>query len=560
MRKKNGFTLVELLSTVVILGVILSITAYLVIRNINKSKEDAKLITYNNIKNTAKTYNDDVAGYWSIKDDYEYSCISLGDMIENGYFKEDIINKNDKLLKDTMIKVIRDKNSKVIKETSFSFEDSILPDVNCAYQAGVSISTDNKGEKVKVTNAKILYSVLNSEYYRYIYLSGFDENTVTTSDVIYSCENIGNCSESTVSNLEVGHWYLTNNDVVRLNIESNGTISAFVNYNGENVAEVTKNIDFIDNKSSVLLYDYIKDNADTTTQIDFSKTSEASNTNGIYTTTDTDSGFPVYYYRGSVDNHVLFANFCWRIVRTTETKGVKLIYDGVPNNGQCNNTGDDVTIGKSKFNSNHNDAKYVGYMYGSSVSDTSNATNSTIKTVIDAWYKNSMASYTSQLEDTVFCNDRSYKTEKGEDGAITYYFGAYTRLFVNKPSTPTLKCQNAKDRFTVNTGNGNGVLTYPVGLITIDEVIYAGGKEGNASETTKNNSFYLYNNKVTWTLSPGWTATDQIFPAGYVIFYGGDVGPNNVNNSYGVRPVLSLKYGALILDGSGTAELPFVLG
>ena len=246
MRKKNGFTLVELLSTVVILGVVLSVTVYIVMKNINKSKEDAELITYNNIKNAAKVYNDEVASYWNTKDNYEYSCISLGDMIENGFFDEDTINKNDKLSKETKIKVVRDKDSKVIKETSFSFEDSILPDVDCGYQSSVSIYNDETMDKNKSAKVKILYSVLNNEYYKYIYLSNFREDTVTTNDVVYSCEGIGNCSESTVSNLESGHWYLTNSDVVRLSIKSNGTISAFVNFNGENVAEATKdtNVNF----------------------------------------------------------------------------------------------------------------------------------------------------------------------------------------------------------------------------------------------------------------------------------------------------------------------------
>ena len=252
MRKKNGFTLVELLSTVVILGVVLSVTVYIVMKNINKSKEDAELITYNNIKNAAKVYNDEVASYWNTKDNYEYSCISLGDMIENGFFDEDTINKNDKLSKETKIKVVRDKDSKVIKETSFYFEDSILPDVDCGYQSSISISTDNKGKKVKTTNTKILFNGLNDSYYRYFYISGFDENTITTNDIVYSCEGIGNCSNDTVNNLESGHWYLASNDLVRLSVKSNGTISAFINYNSENVAEATKNIDFIDNTPPII--------------------------------------------------------------------------------------------------------------------------------------------------------------------------------------------------------------------------------------------------------------------------------------------------------------------
>ena len=252
MRKKNGFTLVELLSTVVILGVVLSVTVYIVMKNINKAKENAELITYNNIKDISKIYTDEVASYWNIKDDYEYSCISLGNMIEIGYFDENIINKNDKLSKDTMLKVIRDRDSKVIKETSFSFEDSILPEVDCGYQSSISISTDNKGKKVKTTNTKILYNGLNDNYYRYFYISKFDENTVTTNDIVYSCEGIGNCSNDTVNNLESGHWYLASNDLVRLSVKSNGTISAFINYNSDNVAEAIKNIDFIDNTPPII--------------------------------------------------------------------------------------------------------------------------------------------------------------------------------------------------------------------------------------------------------------------------------------------------------------------
>ena len=249
MRKKNGFTLVELLSTIVILGIIFSIAVYLVVKNIKDAKNNAELITYNNIKSAAKVYNDEVASYWNVKDSYEYSCISLGNMIEIGYFNEKDINENDKFSKDTMLKVIRDKDSKVIKEASFSFEDSILPDVDCGYQSSVAISTDNKGKKVKTTNAKIIFNGLNGNYYRYFNLSGFSENTITTDDVVYACEGIGNCSNDTVSSLEPGHWYLASSDVVKLSVKSNGVISAFVNSNGENVAEATKNIDFIDNTS-----------------------------------------------------------------------------------------------------------------------------------------------------------------------------------------------------------------------------------------------------------------------------------------------------------------------
>ena len=297
---------------------------------------------------------------------------------------------------------------------------------------------------------------------------------------------------------------------------------------------------------SIPLYSTLKSRANTTVTIDFSQSSSSSNTNGIYMTTDTDSGNPVYYYRGNVDNHLIFANFCWRIIRTTETGGVKLIYDGVPTDGQCNNTGDDTTIGNSAFNASKSGAKYVGYMYGNGIDDTANTTDSTIKEVIDTWYQNNMTSYTSQLEDTVFCNGRSYTT-------IGSYlrFEAYTRLYTNK--TPTLKCQNTRDKFTVEASNGNGALTYPAGLITIDEMMYAG-----LVNSKSNSSFYLCTGQDYWTMSP--QNTNYNGAIGLLLASGGFVSSVTVNYSHGVRPVLALKAGTEITGGTGTATDPYIVG
>ena len=295
-----------------------------------------------------------------------------------------------------------------------------------------------------------------------------------------------------------------------------------------------------------VLFDMIKGNADITTNIDFSKTSEQDNTNGIYMTKDTDSGIPVYYYRGNVDNKIIFANFCWRIVRTTETGGVKLIYDGKPSNGQCNSAGANSQITTSAFNSASNDAKYVGYMYGSSIDDTVNTTDSTIKTAIDNWYKTNMTSYTSQLEDTVFCNDRSY-TMNGS----YLYFGAYARLGVNK--TPTLKCQNTRDKFTTETINGNGNLTYPVGLITADEIAFAGGL------LQKDNQFYLGSGMWYYSMSPyDFTGTidDELYLSSNGTLFGSN---GNVSDSGGTRPVISIKPETIISGGSGTTTDPFIV-
>ena len=51
---------------------------------------------------------------------------------------------------------------------------------------------------------------------------------------------------------------------------------------------------------------------------------------GLYTGEGADTyTYPVYYYKGNVqNNNVLFGGFCWKIVRTTETGGVKIVYNG----------------------------------------------------------------------------------------------------------------------------------------------------------------------------------------------------------------------------------------
>ena len=61
--------------------------------------------------------------------------------------------------------------------------------------------------------------------------------------------------------------------------------------------------------------------------------------------------------------NVIFGGFCWQMIRTTDTGGVKLIYNGIPSNGQCNNSD---SIYRGKFNANYSSPAYVGYMYNPS--------------------------------------------------------------------------------------------------------------------------------------------------------------------------------------------------
>jgi hypothetical protein len=231
----------------------------------------------------------------------------------------------------------------------------------------------------------------------------------------------------------------------------------------------------------------------------------------------------------------------------------------------CANTGAATQIGTSAFNTNYNDNAYVGYMYGTAGSSTYDATHantnsSTIKTVIDNWYNTNLSSYADKISDTEFCNDRSMAsaaaTWNANDTALGYgtnitYYGAANRLFTNK--LPILTCPNKHDRFTVDdTGAGNGDLTYPVSLITVDEVAVAGGKYG-----VSNNSYYLYTGSYYWTVSAH--NFDGTHARGFYVGSEGLLYINYVSNSGGVRPVINLKTGTLFTSGDGTATNSFVI-
>ena len=335
--------------------------------------------------------------------------------------------------------------------------------------------------------------------------------------------------------------------------------------------------------SGTNLYNLIKNNADTTTVIDYKVHSGTSGTNGIYMTTATEENIPVYYFRGAADkvnNNIIFNNMCWKIIRTTETGGIKLIYNGTPTDGKCETqTGEETQIGTSKFNEKYNDNAYVGYMYGTVGSSTyaathTNTNNSTIKKYIDNWYsKNFDETSTSKLEDTIFCNDRSTKaynantigdTSYSSYGNLGYgknatlYGAAHRSSYWSNNPNPSIVCQNQNDKFTVDSKNGNGKLSYPVGLITLDEVVLAGfntyySNTSDYQDTTN----YLYTNSHYWTFSPVMMDAYGRADVGCV-FSSGIVRDGIVHGADGVRPVVSLANGTLV-TGEGTTIKPYVV-
>ena len=283
------------------------------------------------------------------------------------------------------------------------------------------------------------------------------------------------------------------------------------------------------------------------TRTNFSKVLTDNNTNTLYTSTEDSK--TVYYFAGNAtDNWVKFGknasnqDLYWRIIRTNADGSIRLLYHGTKTDDTA------AYIGTSKFNEYYNDSKYVGYMY------YSNGTNSTIKDTIDTWYKNNLTNYTKYLSTTaVYCNDRSTSDNTN--------FGARTRLIANK--TPSYDCTATEDKFTADTSTGNGKLTYPIALMTADEVSFAGGLYENNAQT-----WYYYNSANGsstgdtwwWLLSPNsWDGSYA-----YVFYVYGSSNPGSldyyrVNDINWVRPAVSLKSCVKTSGGDGSASDPYTI-
>ena len=450
-------------------------------------------------------------------------------------------------------------------------------------------------------------------------------------------------------------------------------------------------LDYYELNPLLLISDVLEKEKDTTTQINFGINSSDTNGKGIYVLKGTENNAnPIYYYRGDVNNNnVIFGGFCWQIVRTTDTGGIKMIYNGVATgNGQtCENTthATRTLSSTSKFNSYQTNMSDIGYMYnkrysysynfslggqvyfgsgvsydngvytltgatvtavpddshhyscdsntlttcskvkyyyisvaetankyryyyivlqdGETIEDaiykmTGNATatvkartinqnyklnqnDSVIKTTLETWFENNLTNvvdntktdYRPYLEDTVFCNDRSFQTDGPRtllksgwnpnasgisgNGVLTEYidFDIWTRYYDNgwysTSNVPRLTCPNETDRFSV--GSTVAHLNYPVGLLTGDEVVLAGAGGNSFSQ---NKSYYLYTGGGYWLMSASYYYYDGAH--GLAVSGGGYPHSYLVNWPSSVRPVVSLKPETKFeRGGKGTPTNPY---
>jgi len=239
---------------------------------------------------------------------------------------------------------------------------------------------------------------------------------------------------------------------------------------------------------------------------------------GVYPRKGTSNdAYPIYYYRGAygeVNNNLIFNNYCWKIVRTTSTGSIRIIYNGPAVNNTCpNQTGSDTMIGQSPFNESYNDPKYVGYRYD----NNGTMTDSNLKMTLDTWYTSNMSAVDSKVETSTYCNDTT--TFGDEDYSVFTALGmteeqltqmreqagliAYCPYYRILKGTPTTKCKQASDEYSAK-----------VGFLTVDEEILAGRSAMSGMQD------YLYNSSYYWLGSP-------------VVFSNGVAHVFNVSDDYG---------------------------
>ena len=438
------------------------------------------------------------------------------------------VNANDKITTTLKITSLNTISSKY--ELYYQIENNIK-DVKIGYASNTKDNVKgtikaNETKEIKIIiqnnsnqNAKVTFKVhgglVNLEYDD-IKEYGLALKEIKAGDVILAWTYVGN-------KVKPSHFPNKSDGYEVESVKCNGKETSFDNYNWKltlpNTNEEEITCEFVFRDTQTLANKILSSNTlitDTPTLT--TSSNNTSDKSGLYSSTATNTGKPTYYFRGNVENnYVSFAGQTWRIVRINEDGTVRIVMqDGINSNANI------------AFNSNYNNYTYMYY------------TNSQAKTTLESWYQTNIGSKADLAKNVAsgayYCEQAKAKYE---DGATS---GSATMTTYNK-YTPDFKCSS--------DGNGKGVVSANVGLLSYDEVLYAGGYYGKS-----NNSYYLYNNTYFWTMSPAGFASGRSLV--WDVYTSGNIDNYYVNGTYAVRAVLNLTDDTLA-TGSGTSSDPFVV-
>ena len=450
--------------------------------------------------------------------------------IENKYVENDqiMVNANDKITTTLKITSLNTISSKY--ELYYQIENNIK-DVKIGYASNTKDNVKgtikaNETKEIKIIiqnnsnqNAKVTFKVhgglVNLEYDD-IKEYGLALKEIKSGDVILAWTYVGN-------KVKPSHFPNKSDGYEVESVKCNGKETSFDNYNWKltlpDTSEEEITCEFVFRDTQTLANKILSSNTlitDTPTLT--TSSNNTSDKSGLYKSTATNSGDPTYYFRGNVENnYASFAGQTWRIVRINEDGTIRMIMqDGINNNSEY------------VFNSNYDNYTYMYY------------TNSEAKTQLESWYQKNIGSKSDLAKNVA--SGAYYCEQAKAKFSDSYTSGSATMTTYNK-YTPDFKC--------TTDGNGKGVVNARVGLLTYDEVVYAGGYYNQ-----NNSNYYLNNSSITWwAISPaGFSGLGSTtwFVVGYII--NGYVTDTN----HSLRAVLSLNADTLV-TGTGTSSDPFVI-
>lgn len=405
------------------------------------------------------------------------------------------------------------------------------------YQSNVTYAISSTTGTFEDKNSELSYTITvtnNNSYAIKFKTSGSSTTDISLSGTSTGIVVDGNSSKTTTIKLTPAKDIYYSDEAVDIDINVQVTEPLELSTNTYTIS-VTP---FISSLKDIIL----ENTTLVTTAPTFTANVTTSEGSGLFKTVD-ELG-DTYFYRGVVeDNYVYFAEKTWRIVRINGDGTYRLVLDS--------------SAGTSVFSSDSSSTYNVGYMFGSTV--RANTTSSAIKTYLEDWYTDNLQDYDQYIDkDAVFWQDRTYNTS-------TKVYAGWERMVSN---TPTLVASNTDDMFSVTTKYGNGKLTKPIGLLTADEVVLAGGTMTGGTNTGygtnyENKVFYLYTGDYPtygfWTMTPrrvGSNAANNhmILSKEVAVIWSEPV----VTTLRYVRPVINLKADT-VFKGSGTEGDPYTI-
>ena len=450
--------------------------------------------------------------------------------IENKYVENDqiMVNANDKITTTLKITSLNTISSKY--ELYYQIENNIK-DVKIGYASNTKDNVKgtikaNETKEIKIIiqnnsnqNAKVTFKVhgglVNLEYDD-IKEYGLALKEIKSGDVILTWTYVGN-------KVKPGHFPNKSDGYEVESVKCNGKETSFDNYNWKltipDTSEEEITCEFVFRDTQTLANKILSSNTlitDTPTLT--TSSNNTSDKSGLYKSTDTNTGKPTYYFRGNVENnYASFAGQTWRIVRVNEDGTIRIIMqDGINSNANI------------AFNSNYNNYTYMYY------------TNSEAKTTLESWYQANIGSKADLAKNVASGN---YYCEQAKTKAESSWISGNANMILYSSYTPDFKC--------ATDGNGKGIVNANIGLLTYDEVVYAGGYCNQI-----NSNYYLYNSTYFLTISPA--GFDGSYARVWDMFAGPLSGPY-VSSVRCLRPVLILNADTKIFSGDGTKENPFTI-